>query len=116
MEPLAQGTRSIKDKSLGARAQFLLGQLFESLGQYDAAIDAYNQVRRFNPVYELSYAAKYKAIEVEVAYGNPNEALKNLRKMERDDKNFDFAHDLALLHGRILVSLGRVDDADRGLT
>ncbi len=108
---LSTGLEHAKDKEIAGRARFLLGQVYETMGRYDDAVEAYNDVRKSNPVYELSYAARISAIRVAGMHGDDVRALKELRKMERDDKNYDYGSELAFFRARILQSAGYIDEA-----
>ncbi|MFQ5569826.1 MAG: tetratricopeptide repeat protein, partial [Rhodothermales bacterium] len=108
---LEAGLESVKDNAVAARAQFLLGQVYESLGRYAEAVASYERVVRYNPFYELSYAAQVSAIRVEGLYGDTDAALRMLRRMERDDKNYANRAELAYLRGRIYQAAGHADDA-----
>ena len=108
---LEQGLAKVPDKDVGARAQFLLAQVYETLGRYADAVQAFERVAHFNPHYELSYAARVSAIRIEGIHGDPDRALKQLRSMERDDKNYAYRAEMAYLRGRILQAQGRTNDA-----
>lgn len=112
-EALRAGTAEIKDNELGGRAAFLLGQVYETLGEFGLAADAYYRVRKFNPVYELSYASRYNAARVEGLHGDVDAALKDVRRMERDGKNFAYRAEIAFLRGQILQAAGYIPDADQ---
>ncbi|GIV57421.1 MAG: hypothetical protein KatS3mg042_0334 [Rhodothermaceae bacterium] len=105
------GLDDVPDKDIGARAQFLLAQVYETLGRYEDAVAAYRRVLDYNPLYELAYAARYSAIRVEGLYLDPEAALRALRKMERDDKHYAYRADLAFLRGRIYQAMGRGEEA-----
>ncbi len=100
VEPLEAGL-SVREKRLAARAQFLLGQVYEKLGDPEKAIDSYRAVRKHKPQYELEFAAQVRAIEVSAMLGRTEEADRALRRMERDDKNYDYRHDLAVVRARL---------------
>jgi len=110
-EELEAGLETLRDNDLAAHAQFLLGQVYETLGRYEEAVVAYERVGSYNPIYELSYAAKYSAVRVEGEHGDPEAALRKLRKMERDDKNYDHRAELAYLRGQVFQAAGFYDDA-----
>ncbi len=110
-EALEQSAGEMDDNKLGSRAQFLLGQVYETLGEYEAAANAFRDVRRFNPFYELSYASRYNAIRVEGIYGDAESALNDLRKMERDDKHFQYRAELRYLRALILQKTENVAGA-----
>ena len=108
---LETGLENVRDKDLAARAQFLLGQVYETLGRYDEAVAAYEAVGRYNPLYELSYAAQIEAVRVEGMHGDTEAALRQLRRMERDDKNYENRAELAYLRGRLYQASGRPEEA-----
>ena len=108
---LEAGLEGVGDRQLEARAHFLLGQLYETLGRYQDAVVAYDRSAALAPFYELSYAALVSAIRVEGAHGEAEAALRRLRRMERDDKHYENRAELAYLRGRIYQAMGRPDDA-----
>jgi len=108
---LDAGLEEIKDKELAARASFLLGQVRETLGNYPEAFEAYRGVRDYSAPYELDYAARYSAVRVDGLYLDPDRALGDVRKLERDDKNLDKTAELRFLRARILQGVGGVDEA-----
>lgn len=110
-ENLSEGLEVVRDKEIAARASFLLGQVLETLGRYEEAVEAYGRVRGYRPDYELDYAAQYSSIRVEGTYVDPQSALGRLRRMERDDKHFAYHAELALLRGDILRAMGLADEA-----
>ena len=106
-----QRVDACKDKELAARASFLLGQVQETLGNYEAAFEGYSGVRDYSAPYELDYAARYSAVRVDGLYLNPERALRDVRKLERDDKNVVKTAELRFLRARILQQAGGVDQA-----
>ena len=107
---LESGLAAARDRELASRAQFLLGQVYEGLARYPEAIAAYEGVQEYQPVYELSYAAQYSAVRVQGDHGDPATAMGALRRMERDDKNYEHRAELAYLRGRIFQELGYYDE------
>ena len=108
---LETGLAGARDQQLAARAQFLLGQVYEVLERYGEAIESYAAVEAFKPPYELSYAAQYSRVRVQGEQGDPAEAMRALRRMERDDKNYEHRAELAYLRGRILQEMGFYDES-----
>ncbi|NND70370.1 MAG: tetratricopeptide repeat protein, partial [Rhodothermales bacterium] len=109
---LEEGIQTAKDKDMRARASFLLGQVHETLGNEDAAIGAYESAAKQEALYELSFASRFKSIEL-TASRDVDKALRDLRKMERDDKNFGYRAKLDLLRGRVLAAAGQYEEARR---
>ena len=108
---LERGLKGIKDREIAGRAQFLLGQIYETLEQYENANQAYAKVLRHKPDYPLSYAAQISQVRVAGFHGDGDKALRMLRGMERDDKNFDNRAELMYLRGRIYQAMGDPDRA-----
>lgn len=110
-EDLGAGLERVNDREVGARAQFLLGQVLERLGRYEESVRAYRRVDSFTPPYELSYAARYSAVRVQGLHVDEAAALREIRRLERDGKHFGYRAELAYLRGRVLQAQGRADDA-----
>ncbi len=108
---LKTGLEGIRDSDLAARAQFLEGQVLEQLGRYADAVSAYDRVGRHRPFYELSYAAQFSAVRLLADHLDSEEAMRRLRRMERDDKNYDHRARLAYLRGRVLTAQGLYSQA-----
>ena len=108
---LETGLTTLRDKDLAARAQFLEGQVLEQLGRYTDAVAAFERVQRHKPFYELSYAAQYSTVRILSDHIDPDEAMRRLRRMERDDKNYEHRARLAYLRGRVLTAQGRYSEA-----
>ena len=108
---LEVGIPGVHDSDLASRAQFLLGQVNEVLERFDNAVRAYDAVQRHKPWYELSYAAQYSAIRVLAEHGDASLALVRLRRMERDDKNYDYRAQLSYLRARTYQAMGRYGEA-----
>lgn len=108
---LQRGLEEIDEDRQGARAQFLLGQIYEGTGEYEAAVEAYSAVQDFGPVYELSYAAQLNYVEVVGVHLDPQRGLNVLTSMQRDDKHFERRDELALMRARLLKQAGRTDEA-----
>ena len=104
---LERSIDQMKDKGLSARAQFLLGQVYESMEQYGNAGQSFSKVLRYKPDYPLVYAAMLSRVRIDGMHGDQDQALKMLRGMERDDKNFDSRAEMIYLRGRILQAMGR---------
>ena len=110
-EELAQGVANVKDRDLGARAQFLLGQVYETMEQYEDAVAAYGQVARFKPLYELHYAGRYSRARVEGLHGDAERALAWVQQMERNDNNYQYRNELAFLRASIYQRQEQYEDA-----
>lgn len=108
---LEVGIEGVRDNDVASRASFLLGQVYEQLERPIDAIEAYLSVQSYKPFYELSYAAQFSAIRVQMDYLDAVTAMRWLRQMERDDKNYDHRMELAYMRGQVLSALGRYSEA-----
>jgi tetratricopeptide (TPR) repeat protein/cell division septation protein DedD len=99
----------------GARGAFLLGQVYETLDRPEAARAAYRRVRDFDPRYELGFAARLSAIELQGQHGNAADALDRLDDLQGDDKNYERRGAMALVEARIYRAQGREERARRVL-
>jgi len=100
-----------RDELLRSRAAFLNGQLHERLDQPQAAIDAYRQVSRRYPEYQLIFLAQLRENQLLRQQGETRLALRNLTAMSRDDKNFDQLSLLEYEIGRTLQAMQQHDEA-----
>ncbi len=108
---LERGLDRLSDRTTAGRASFLLGQVYETLQRYDKALEAYERVQDFKPEYALYYAALVSEIRVEAQHGDPERALRLVRGMERDDKNFDSRAELAYFRGRVYQAMRLANQA-----
>lgn len=106
-EELAAGLENVRDRDLRARGWMLLGQVLERIERYEDAVAAYDRVDDAHPPYELSYAANVSAIRVQGLYVDGDEALRRLRRMQRDDKHFSNLLELEYLEGLVHQAQGR---------
>ena len=91
----------------GARASFLFGQVHQTLGHPEKARAAYRAVQRYDPRYELGFAARLSAIELQGRYGDAEEALDRLRNLQKDDKNLEKRGVMARVEARIYRAQNR---------
>ncbi|MEL6769535.1 MAG: tetratricopeptide repeat protein [Bacteroidota bacterium] len=109
---LVEGVARVDDGDIAARAQFLLGQVYEKLERYPEAAEAYDEVRRYRPLYELRYAAAVNRVLVLGLYADqPGQALDLVRRMQRDDNNFSNLAELQVIEARVLTMAGRPQEA-----
>ncbi len=75
-------------KATRTRLYFILAQLYQKTGDANQANDAYTQVIKSNPTYEMTFYSKInRALS---GGGNKLELKKELLAMARDDKNVDY--------------------------
>jgi cellulose synthase operon protein C len=110
-EALRTGLDGVRDDEQGARAAFLLGQVYEALDRPADAADAYARALGFGPRYELAYAAQSASALALARAGETERALDLLRRMRRDDKNFPNLAEVELTRARVLAAAGQPDEA-----
>jgi tetratricopeptide (TPR) repeat protein len=82
------------------RFEFILGQLYQELGQDDLAYDYYKGVVRSIPTYEMELYARIRMTEVMVD-DDSRRAIKKLKKMLKNPKNLEY-------QGQIYYALGNI--------
>jgi len=73
-----------------ARLKYIEAQLYQELGRIDEAADAFREVSKMNPDYKMAFNAKINSAGVFSGVGDSEKLKKELNKMLRDNKNFDF--------------------------
>jgi len=113
---LEQGLDNSLPGDVGARAAFLLGQVRETLENFEGAQRAYEQVTEYDPTYSLEFAARLGALEMQGRHGNPKRALERLEDLERDDDTKAMRGQIALVRARLCRALNRPERAKQVLT
>lgn len=86
-----------------AREWFLMGQLFEELGNKDNAYNAYRHVIRLNPPYQLTLNARVGMTEV-MAGGKQKQMIAKLKRMATSDNNKDYQDQIYYAIGNIYLA------------
>ena len=116
-DALETGLERVRKGDTAARAQFLLGQVYETLERYDEAAASYAAVADYKPLYQLGYAAQLsEALVLGLRAGRADESLARLRRMRRDDKNFDNVAEVEVARARVLAATGEISAARDLLT
>jgi tetratricopeptide (TPR) repeat protein len=101
---LQMAIQSEKNKLQKNRERYLLGQLYTSLGQKEAAYKAFGDVSASSVPYILSFSAKIR--QTEVYSGNDiTKAIKQLNKMLKSSKNKDYLDQIYYALGNIYLSV-----------
>jgi tetratricopeptide (TPR) repeat protein len=85
------------------RMKYLLGQIYEELGQNNLAYKMFGQVANSNPPYELEFASRIRQTEVYCG-SNYQQVIKMLRGMVRSDKNKDMLDQVYYAMGNIYLN------------
>ena len=92
-----------KSKKQRARQYYLLGQVYQSIGDQPKAFSAYNKCIRQNPPYELEFNAQIK--QTEVIQGKSTEKIvKKLHRMAGNEKNKDYLDQIYYASGNIYLA------------
>lgn len=87
---LEKAVKKEKGSKQRARHYFLLGQIYQHVGNYPQAYAAFGKVIRSNPPYELEFNARIKRTEVPVEGGSNARTIKSLKAMARNPKNKEY--------------------------
>ena len=99
-EPLEKALQATHYRMDKYRLHFALGQCYLFTKEYDKAEVHFGVIYRYNPPYEMAFAARMAQVEILSAkQENYAKANKVLQKMLKDDKNIDFL-------GQIYVNMG----------
>ena len=86
-----------------AREWFLLGQLYEAVGNKPLAYKAYRHVTRLNPPYEVEFNARIAMTEV-MASGQARKMIGKLKRMARSDNNKEYLDQVYYAIGNIYLT------------
>jgi len=93
-----------KKKKQKAREYYLLGQVYQSLGDNAKAYEAYGKTIGQNPPYELEFNARIKQTEV-VSSSNARSGISKLHGMARNEKNKEYFDQVYYAMGNVYLSL-----------
>lgn len=92
-----------KRKKQRAREHYLLGQVYQSIGDQPKAYAAYGKCIKQNPPYELEFNAQIK--QTEVMQGKSTEKIvKKLHRMARDQKNKEYLDQIYYASGNVYLA------------
>ncbi len=94
-----------------ARLQYIVAQLYQELDMPEEASAAYRAVTKMSPEYNMAFNAKINAAGVFSGKGDTEKVKKDLEKMLRDNKNFDFRDQIYYALGNIYFNEGNRDIA-----
>ena len=86
-----------------AREWFLLGQLYEAIGNNREAYKAYNHVSRLAPPYQLDFNARIAMTEV-LSAGQSKKMIGRLKRMAANDNNKDYLDQVYYAIGNIYLA------------
>ncbi len=101
-EKLELAIKNIEKKKDRARPHFILAQIYSKLRESSNAQREYEAALRSHPNYELAFYAKInKAIAFSRLSGRPDEILKELQDMLKDEKNKEYRDQIYFAIGDI---------------
>ena len=89
-----------------ARLKYIEAQLYQELGMTAEASAAFSAVARMNPDYRMAFNAKINAAGIFSGVGDTEKLKKELNKMLRDNKNFDFRDQIYFALGNLYFNEG----------
>jgi tetratricopeptide (TPR) repeat protein len=111
-EQLEKAIGYIHRKKDRARPNYILAQIYQELRRSSDAITAYETVIRSHAPYELEFHARInKALSYSRTGGSSEQITKELMKMLRDEKNYDYRDQIYYALGDIAWEEQRRPDA-----
>ncbi|HRX10300.1 MAG TPA: hypothetical protein P5210_01560, partial [Draconibacterium sp.] len=89
-----------------ARLKYIEAQLYQELGMKAEASAAYRAVTKMNPDYKMAFNAKINSAGIFSGEGNAEDLKKELNKMLRDHKNYDFRDQIYYALGNLYFKEG----------
>ncbi len=111
IQSLQQAIELSTDKYEKARFTFIIAQLHQSVGRQDKAFEAYNEVIKMHPEYEMEFNAQLNLSKAAWASGQESakSSLDRLEKMAKEEKNFDYRDQIFFMMGTINLKLKERD-------
>ena len=88
------------------RLKYILAQLYKETGQNALATETFRDVAKMNPPYEMAFNARINAAGSFSGEGDVNKLKKELRKMLRDSKNYEYRDQIYYAIGNIFQTEG----------
>lgn len=95
--------RNEKNKKQKARQYYLLGQIYQLLGNNGPAYQAYGKTIRMSPPYELEISARIRQTEV-MATKDSRKTMEKLRKMAKKEKNKNYVDQIYYALGNVCLA------------
>lgn len=96
----------IEDQDMRARSHFLLGQIYEEMGDLSRALFSYNQINNLRTDFDIEFNAVRKQAEMSRLTGSYDYAASLYRKLRRDDKFIEYRPELKYEIARTLQLKG----------
>ncbi len=111
--PLERAVQHASRKRERARLAYILSQLYEQANQPDKAYNALEIALASNPTYEMEFNARLRQVQTGYAYKkfSASEAIRQLERMTRDEKNTDYQDQIYFAMARIHLRESQRDEA-----
>ena len=93
-------------KSDKVRFKYILAQLYQETAQNVLATETFREVAKMNPPYQMAFNARINAAGAFSGEGDINKLKKELRKMLRDSKNYEFRDQIYFALANIFMTEG----------
>ena len=103
---LKVGIKKSSHKRDKERLKYILAQLYEETGQNELATETFREVAKMNPPYQMAFNARINAAGAFSGKGDVSKLKKQLRKMLRDSKNYDYRDQIYFALGNIFMTEG----------
>lgn len=100
---LRKVVKRLKSKKQKARGYYLLGQIYNTLGQKDLAYKSLRKTIRQNPPYELAFNARILQAEV-LSKGKEKKMISRLNTMAKSPNNKEFLDQIFFAMGNIHIN------------
>lgn len=112
-EALAKAISLIPDRKEKARLSFLSGQLFSKNNKEVEAFAAFDQAEKWASNYEMAFNAKMNKAQLAwlAGKGSYEDALADLDKLAKDEKNLDYLDQLYFNKGQLALKNNRKEEA-----
>jgi tetratricopeptide (TPR) repeat protein len=103
VDSLQKSIEKTEERKRKAHLTFILGQLYQEIGEHKSAINAYEQVLELRPPYEMEFYAKINMAKVYRDAGNlPMSSIKQqLKALAKDEKNEEYLDQIYYLLGQL---------------
>jgi len=102
---MVAGVANTKNKKDKVRYLYILAQLYQKIEERGKAYEIYGKVVDLNPDYEMTFNARINRASIFNAASEDSKPLKKeLVKMLKDDKNFDFRDQIYYALGNIALN------------
>jgi tetratricopeptide (TPR) repeat protein len=112
IKKLKLGMESVTKKKEKARLNFILAQLYKEIKETQKAYKAFGECIDHNPNYEMVFNARINRASIfNSASGDSKDLQRELEKMLKDDKNYDFRDQIYYALASIAYNENRDNDA-----